>query len=187
MLVCLTGLEDPDTAKPEDVNASSGCGQAITNLEKADIVADVSSSRILRAMREEGPGYLDAVPTYEAEVVEINQVWGKVLPEPLVSVYPHDGTTASTHPFAVLDGAPWVSKEQADAAKVFRQFLLEPAQQARLVRRGLRPIISEVPIVAPIDPNHGAEPATTLLYPEITQTMLDRLVGAWEAVISTSR
>ena len=97
MLVCLTGLENPNTATPEDISASNGCGQAISDLEKADIVADVSSSRILRAMREEGPGYLDAVPTYEAEVVEINQVWGKVLPETLVSIYPQDGTAASTH------------------------------------------------------------------------------------------
>ena len=187
MLVCLTGLEDPNAATPDDVRASNGCGQAISDLEKAEIVSDLRSSRILRAMREQPPGYLDAVPTYEAEVVEINLVWGKVLPEPLVSVYPQDGTTASTHPFAVLDGAPWVSTEQADAARIFRKFLLEPTQQALLVRRGLRPIIRGIPLGPPIDHSLGADSAATLVFPEITQEMLDRIVGVWEAVISTSR
>ena len=187
MLVCLTGLESPDTATPNDIKAEYGCGQAIIDLEKADIFTNVSSSRILRDMRERGPGYLDAVPTYEAEIVEINQVWGKILPEPLVSAYPQDGTTDATHPFAVLDGASWVSNEQADAARIFQEFLLEPAQQELLVRRGLRPISLEVPLGPPIEPGNGANPFITLEYPVITQAMLDRVVSVWEGVIATSR
>lgn len=187
MLVCLTGLENLNIVTPDDIRVNNGCGQAISDLEKADIITDVSSSRILKDMRERGPGYLDAVPTYEAEVVEINLVWGKVLPELLISVYPQDGTTVATHPFAVLDGAPWVTEKQANAARFFQEFLLEPAQQELLVRRGLRPIIRDVPLGPPIDPSHGANPFITLAYPEITRAMLGRVVVAWETVISTSR
>ena len=94
---------------------------------------------------------------------------------------------AATHPLVVLDGAPWVSEEQGEAARVFQDFLLDPAQQALLVRRGLRPAIPDVPLGLPIDQSYGAQSAATLVYPDITQKMLKRVVGVWEEVTWTSR
>ena len=187
MFICLSGLDFPHTVTPDDISVSNACGQEISDLEKGDIIPATSSSQIMNVMRLNGPGCLDAVPSYEAEVVEINLVWGSVLPEPLVSAYPQDGTTATTHPFAVLDAAPWVSVKEADAARIFQQFLLEPEQQKLLVRHGLRPINPNVQIGFPIDTNHGANISATLLYPNVTLKATDRLVEVWTDVINSSR
>ena len=84
---------------------------------------------------------------------------------------------SSAPDIAVRDDAPRVPDEQADAARVFEEFLLEPEQQEALVRRGLRPIIRDVLLRPPIDHSHGAEPAATLVYPETTQPMLDQIAG----------
>lgn len=45
----------------------------------------------------------------------------------------------SEHPYGVLDGAPWVSAEQLNAAALFRDYLLSPEQQRKAVALRLRP------------------------------------------------
>ena len=97
------------------------------------------SDEVCQLMREAGSSFLDACISYEKEVIEVNSRYGPQLGEPIVAVYPQDGTIVSTHPFAILDGATWVKSEQAKAAAVFLQFLLSNQQQSRLASHGFRP------------------------------------------------
>ena len=116
---------------------------------------------ILQRMTQRGPQYLHAVTSYEANVIKWNRDHGEELRFPLVAIYPDDGTFWVENPYCVLDAAEWVSREQAQAAAVFREYLLSTEQQALAIDWGLRPAKS-VPLHAPIDPSHGAVPSITM-------------------------
>ncbi|MDO8671595.1 MAG: hypothetical protein Q7O66_09220 [Dehalococcoidia bacterium] len=62
------------------------------------------------------------------------------------------------HPYAILDGAPWVTQEQVQAAKVFQKFLLAKEQQEGAAKMGLRPADPGAKIGPPIEPVYGADP-----------------------------
>jgi Ca-activated chloride channel homolog len=55
--------------------------------------------------------------------------------DPLVAIHPADGTVMIDHPFLVMSDA---TPEQRAAAADFRDFLLEPEQQASFVAHGFR-------------------------------------------------
>ena len=179
----MSGLREPSGLTLDDVYADSPCGEAIAALEKAEIRIFDRSERALRDMRERGPEYLDAVTTYEKKVVEVNEVYRPILPQPIIAVYPQDGTIMATHPFAILDGAPWVDSVQAEAAAAFLRFLLSEQQQSRLVDDGFRPTDPDVALGPPIDPLHGADPETNLVWVEVPGTqVISAIVELWECV-----
>ena len=145
----MSGLKERSGLTLGEVRADSPCGEAMAALEEAEIRIFDRSERALRDMRERGPEYLDAVTSYERKVVEVNQVYRPILPEPIVAVYPQDGTIVATHPFAILDGAPWVDSVQAEAAAVFLQFLQsEQQQQLLLSQYGFHPADVAAPLGA---------------------------------------
>ncbi len=134
-LSCMSGLQKISGLTLKEVGAENRCGEAMHTLtvsQTALIRIHQRSDRVLRDMRDKGPEYLDAGTNYEKKVIEVMQDSRPLLPEPIVAVYPQDGTIAPTHPFAILDGAPWVTPVQAEAAAVFLQFLLSDQQQSRL-------------------------------------------------------
>jgi Ca-activated chloride channel family protein len=105
-----------------------------------------------------GPGYLSATVMYENLVVQAND--GKTYPHlayPVVAIYPKEGTFYCDHPYAVLN-APWVTPAKKAAGLAFRNFLLTTDQQKKALQYGFRPSDVSVPIVAPIDSAHGADP-----------------------------
>ena len=57
---------------------------------------------------------------------------------PLVAIYPTEGTLFSDNPLIILD-APWVSPEQQQAAELFRDYVLRPENQQRVLEFGFRP------------------------------------------------
>jgi uncharacterized protein YegL len=138
---------------------------------------------LLDQMTEGGPEYLDAVVTYESNVIARNKAAGDTMREPMVSVYPQDGTIVVGHPFAVLDGAPWVTDEQVKAADVFRDYLMSADQQAKVLELGLRPADESVPLGTPIEPGNGANPAANLVPVEVPDTLvIDRIGEVWHQV-----
>jgi Ca-activated chloride channel family protein len=108
-----------------------------------------------------GPAALHAVNTNEAEVIKSNSRYGKLLPHPLVFVFPAEGSFWAGHPICILDGE-WVTAEQREAAGIYIRYLLEPEQQVLAVTKGLRPVLSVVPIASPINLENGADPRVTL-------------------------
>ncbi len=100
--------------------------------------------------------------------------------DPLVAIYPKEGTLFSDNPFIILD-ADWVSQEQKDAAALFQDFVQQPENQQRVLEFGFRPGNIAVPIADPIVPANGVDPdqpQTTLEVPDppVMVALLDR----WE-------
>jgi Ca-activated chloride channel family protein len=140
---------------------------------------------ILTRMTQRGPDYLHAVTSYESNVIKWNNDHGDELQFPLVAIYPSGGTFWVQNPYCILE-ADWVTAEQAEAAKTFRDYLLSSEQQARTVQWGLRPADSSVTLQAPIDLAHGAVPTITekdvppLPYPN--DDLINHIIDTWHQV-----
>jgi Ca-activated chloride channel homolog len=140
---------------------------------------------LLDRMTQRGPEYLHAVTSYESNVIKWNRDYADELQFPLVAIYPDDGTFWAENPYCILD-AEWVSAEQAEAAAIFRDYLLSPEQQAGAMEWGLRPADRSVALRAPIDLEHGAVPSITvdkvpnLGYP--TDEVVGHILDVWHQV-----
>jgi Ca-activated chloride channel family protein len=171
----------------EDVGPSNGCGQMIAAVERAKVHSGVRSAWLLDRMRKGGPEYLDGIVTNEQEVIEFNHNQ-EGLREPVVSAYPQDGTVVLGQPFAILDGAAWVSSDQISAAEVFQKYLLSSEQQQLLLKYGLRPADPQAPLGSPIEPSYGANPAANLAPLEVPGVLVfDRVREVWHEVKKHAR
>ena len=181
--MCAAGLGKNTGLTVADVDPANGCGQFVTQIERAKVHSGKSDVWLLDQMTGGGPEYLDGVVTYESNVIARNKSAGGGLREPLVSFYPQDGTIIAGHPFAVLDGAAWVTDEQVSAAGIFRDYLLSKEQQTKLLELGLRPADTSVPLTSPIDPALGANPTANLVAVQMPDTLvIDRIGEVWHQV-----
>ncbi len=98
---------------------------------------------LLDKMIEKGPSYLHAVTNYETNVIRYNRQYYFVsnpsIPEPLVFIYPSDGTFWMTNPLCIVDQASWSTSETIEAAKIFQKFALTNDQQRAMASVGVRP------------------------------------------------
>ena len=101
----------------------------------------------------QGPDYLDFVALEENDLIFINLGRTEVQPpEPLVALYPKEGTFVHEHPMGIVN-ADWVTDEQREAARVFTDYVLTVPVQERIMAEGFRP----------------ANPAVTLGFPFVAQ------------------
>lgn len=130
-------------------------------------------------MRKEGPAYASAVAMEEATLLDFNRRRGG---QPrLIALYPRDGTFYSDNPFLILD-APWVSQEQARAARHFQAFLAERITPEVAAMGGFRPADPDEKAVAPVNAQNGADPSQperVLGLPE--PRVLSRIKSTWRA------
>ena len=116
----------------------------------------------------QGPDYLDFVALEENDLIFINE--GKTEfqpPEPLVALYPKEGTFWHEHPFGIVN-ADWTTPEQREAAKVFADYMLIPSVQERIMAQGFRPANPDVELAYPFVPENGVTvdgPTTVLDVP----------------------
>ena len=75
----------------------------------------------------------------------------------MVMIYPREGSTANTHP-AALVRAPWVDGDQEEGARRWIQFLSEDRQQAAFMEQGFRPA-TQLPLGCPICGQYGSCPS----------------------------
>lgn len=117
----------------------------------------------------QGPDYLDFVALEENDLISINRGLATFQPpEPLIALYPSEGTFWHEHPFAVPN-APWVTPEQRTAARVFADYILMPAQQEVIMSFGFRPANPAVPFGFPFEEAYGVTregPPTVLDVPD---------------------
>ena len=99
----------------------------------------ISSRDNIQRIAQQGPAYLHATNATENEVLRANHGDYGELRFPLVFIFPAEGTFWADHPYCVLD-AEWSSDEQQEAARLFGDYLLQPAQQALATKYYLRPI-----------------------------------------------
>jgi len=140
---------------------------------------------ILERMTQRGPNYLHAVTSYESNVIKWNSDYEAELQFPLVSIYPAGGTFWVQNPYCSLV-AEWVTPEQAEAAEIFGDYLLAPAQQAQTIQWGLRPADESISLTSPIDLAHGAVPSISerevppLPYP--SDELINHITAMWHQV-----
>jgi len=106
-----------------------------------------------------GPDYLHVVSAFEEGTVRLNLERSADLRWPLVFLFPSEGTFWSDHPYCILDGTPWVSKEQAEAAAQFLDFLRARDQQVLATENLLRPLDASVPSGKLLTAENGTDPA----------------------------
>ncbi len=75
----------------------------------------------------------------------------------MVAVYPKEGTFWSDHPVGVVQ-RDWVTDEHKQAAQLYVDYLLQDGQQRKALRYGFRPGLERIPLGAPINADHGANP-----------------------------
>lgn len=94
-----------------------------------------------------GPSRYDVVAVYESTAIEhIENAVARYGASygGLAVVYP-PVTSVSDHPFCVLD-ADWVTAEEAEAARVFLDFLTSRKVQELALRYGFRPVDEDIPL-----------------------------------------
>jgi Ca-activated chloride channel family protein len=148
--------------------------EAMRQLEQNTSKYGRQAPALLELMAREGPSYLHAAAVPEAEAVRFNVERSDELTFPLAFIFPAKGTIWGDHPYCILDNADWVTAEQAEAAAVFRDYLLAPAQQEVAIDNYLRPLDSRIPLHAPLDLAHGTDPrVNTTTIPELPSPSLE--------------
>jgi Ca-activated chloride channel family protein len=130
-------------------------------------------------LRKEGPGYASAVALEEATLVDFNLHRGSR--DRLVAIYPREGTFYSDDPYITLD-APWVTAAQKEGSAAFQAYLSSKLTPATVARYGFRPGDLKAQPSAPLDAEHGVDPAQptrVLGLPE--PRVLAKLKEAWRA------
>ena len=120
----------------------------------------IQSRNLINTMVFRGPNYLHAVTTSEAETLKTNLERGAEMQFPLVFLFPSEGTFWSEQPYCILN-ADWVSQEQAEAARMFRDFLLARPQQELAIANYLRPVDETIPLRTPLSLDSGTDPRIT--------------------------
>jgi len=131
----------------------------MTEVESSVIHYGTSTGFFADRMFQRGPSYLSAAVMYENLVVaqEDKRITGQSAQIPVVAIYPKEGTIWSNHPYVILN-APWVTADQKEAAGIFENFLLDKPQQLKALQLGFRPSDPSIPLAAPLDTQHGADP-----------------------------
>ncbi len=113
---------------------------------------------LLDLMARQGTSYLHAAAAPESDVLRFNIERGSELTFPLVFIFPADGTIWGDHPYCILDNADWVDAEEAEAAAIFRDYLLAREQQELAIDNYLRPLDTSIPLHAPLTLENGTDP-----------------------------
>ncbi len=94
---------------------------------------------------ENGPSAISFFSVYENVVLDNALKAENRWADPLVAVYPENGTLFTDHPFVVLD-APWVEPWQKEVAQQYLSFLLSEENQQKAQQYGFRPANPNVPL-----------------------------------------
>jgi Ca-activated chloride channel family protein len=133
---------------------------AFTRVELHTYHYGIQNQTLMAVMAGRGPNYLHAITSSEAETLKANAERGDQMRFPLVFIFPAEGTFWSEHPYCILD-ADWVSEQQTEAAEIFRDYLLDPEQQALAIDNYLRPRDPGIPLHAPLSLENGTDPRVT--------------------------
>jgi ABC-type sulfate transport system substrate-binding protein len=129
-----------------------------------------------------GPSAYDVVAVYEATAIE--QAENAVGRYGELKVYYPPATVMSDHPFCILKG-DWVTKDKAQAARIFIEFLTQPeAQELALMQYGFRPVDRTIPLDQAGSPFniYKDNGLNTVIPPEVEippGNVLDTLLDFW--------
>ena len=133
--------------------------------------------------------YVSAVAVEEKSVIDYNlgnpdgilEAGEEARPprQPLVAIYPKEGTLYSDHPLYVLD-ADWVSSDEKAAAALFLDYISTKDNQKKALKYGFRPADPDVAVGKPIVEENGVRPATPETLLEVpSPAVLADLLADW--------
>lgn len=145
----------------------------------------IVTTDLLNNMARFGPSFLHVASAFEEGTVRFNVERGAELRWPLAFVFPEEGTFWSDHPYCILDGAAWVSDAQAEAATLFRDFLLTADIQAMAGEFFVRPLEAGVGLGPLLTLANGTDPAATpatvpgleIPSPEVSESIIDQFLS----------
>lgn len=146
-----------DNLTPADVYADN-VQEAMRTLQQNTAKYGRQAPALLDLMARQGTNFLHAAAVPEAEVVRFNVERGNELTFPLVFIFPAEGTIWADQPYCVLDNADWVTDEQAEAAAIFRDYLLARPQQELAIDFYLRPLDTSIALHDPMIIENGTDP-----------------------------
>jgi len=147
-------LGNPEEVTPVQVYDTEA---AMRTLEQVTSKYGRSSRGLLDLMADKGAGYLHAAAVPEANVPRYN-IEHPESQFPLVFVVPAGGTIWADHPYCILDNAEWVTPEQAEAAAIFRDYLLAKEQQELAIDKYIRPADTSISLHSPLSLEYGIDP-----------------------------
>jgi Ca-activated chloride channel homolog len=148
--------------------------EAMTALEQVTAKYGRQAPDILNLMARQGSSYLHAATAPEADTMRFNEERKAELSQPLVFIFPEEGTVWGDHPYCILDNAEWVDADEVEAAKTFENYLLAKEQQEMTIDAYLRPIDKSIPLRAPMTLENGTDPRVTIdTYPVLPSPSAD--------------
>lgn len=161
-LLSMTGFVYGVTGKTDTLTAAEiytpEVEKSMRALEQVTSKYGRQAPALLEAMARQGPSYLHAAAVPEADVVRFNIERGGELAFPLAFIFPAGGTIWADHPYCILDNADWVDASEAEAAAIFRDYLLAQEQQEAAIDNYLRPLNPDIPLHAPLSLENGTDP-----------------------------
>jgi Ca-activated chloride channel homolog len=160
------GLTMEDLARPAAVEFASQIESAVVHY--GDITMTFLNNWFAADARGTALTYASVVAVEEKSVIDYNKgnpdgvlspgETARVPRDPLVAIYPSEGTLYSDSPFIVLDAA-WVDADEKAAAARFEDFVQQPDNQRTVLEYGFRPNNPTVPLADPIVAANGVDPA----------------------------
>jgi Ca-activated chloride channel family protein len=187
-LLHLAAIIYATTGKTEGITADDiydpAVEDALRTLAQNTSKYGMVTTDLLNAMAANGPAFLHAASAFEEGTVRLNVERGRDLRWPLVFLFPEEGTFWSDQPFCILDGAGWVSPEQAEAARLFQAHLLSEAVQATAGTHFVRPLATATPLGDRLTEANGtvpdASPATVPAFsipsPQVSEAIIDQFL-----------
>ena len=160
------GLTMEDLARPAAVDFARQIESSVVHY--GDITMTFLNNWFAADARGTALTYASVVAVEEKSVIDYNKgnpdgvlspgETARVPRDPLVAIYPSEGTLYSDSPFIVLD-APWVDADEKAAAALFEDFVQQPDNQRTVLQYGFRPNNPTVPLADPIVEANGVDPA----------------------------
>jgi Ca-activated chloride channel family protein len=135
---------------------------------------------------ENGPSAIQLFGIYENVVIDNSLKALSKWDDPLLAIYPEQGTIMADHPFVILN-ASWIDPWQRFAAGQYLFYLLKPENQELSQIYGFRPTSSSVPLDQSLfDPSNGVqfEIRVPVLKP-LKGEVMEAMFTAWVRVRNT--
>ncbi len=148
------GMTTDDVYAPA---VESALGTLAQNTTKYGMV----TTDLLANMARGGPAFLHVTSAFEEGAVRFNVERQAELRFPLAFIFPQEGTFWSPQPYCILDGAPWVDAAEAEAAKLFLDFLRGDKVQGLASANYVRPFSGAANPGGGLTVENGTDPAAT--------------------------
>ncbi len=189
------GLTIEDLARPAAVEYATQIESSVVHY--GDITMTFLNNWFAADARGTALTYASVVAVEEKSVIDYNKgnpdgvlspgETPRVPRDPLVAIYPSEGTLYSDSPFIVLD-TDWVDADEKAAAGLFEDFVQQPDNQRKVLEYGFRPNNPSVPLGDPIVAANGVDPAQPTANLEVpSPEVLVGILDSWARLRKDAR